>query len=95
MADTDLPLDFRRKIVTKLLPSLEGALEPTIECFVCYSELDFSRYTSIRFLTCCEGGSFTCDGCVQTHARDYNHTLKGELGVVRQTALIRKALGLN
>jgi hypothetical protein len=67
---------------------------PTIECFVCYSELDFSRYTTIRFLTCCQGGSFACDGCVGTHKEDLGHAPVGELGIVRQTALVRKALGL-
>ena len=90
----DLPNDFRREIVTKLLPDLEGALEPVMECFVCYSELDFSRYNTIRFLTCCQGGSFTCNSCVQAHEASFNHATVGELGVVRQTALIRKALGL-
>ena len=89
-----LPLDFRRKIVTTLLPDIEGSLEPAIECFVCYSELDFAQYNAIRFLTCCHGGSFTCGKCVRDHHKDFNHTMVGELGVVRQTALIRKALEL-
>ena len=89
-----LPLDFRRKIVTTLLPDIEGSLEPAIECFVCYSELDFAQYNAIRFLTCCHGGSFTCGKCVRDHQKDFNHTMVGELGVVRQTALIRKALEL-
>lgn len=80
--------------MASMLPDLESALEPTIECFVCYSDLDFTRYTDIRFLTCCEGGSFACNRCIRTHAQDFGHDAIGEQGVVRQTALIRKGFGL-
>ncbi len=56
---------FVRQLLPRLLPDLNDTaiFEATIECFVCYSELDFST-DQILFLTCCDGGSFACSSCV-------------------------------
>jgi len=83
---------FVRQLLPKLLPDLNDTaiFEATIECFVCYSELDFSS-DQILFLTCCDGGSFACGSCVETHIARFKHETKGEKGIVRQTAFLRRA----
>ena len=53
---SSLPMEFFQQLVTFVFPDLEGVLKPTIECFLCCSDLDFSDYHHIRFLTCCVGG---------------------------------------
>lgn len=84
--------NFVRRLLPKLLPDLNDTaiFEESIECFVCYSELDFSA-DQILFLTCCDGGSFACSSCVGTHSTRFKHETKGERGIVRQTAFLRRA----
>jgi len=89
---SSLPMEFFKQLVTSVLPDLEGVLEPTIECFLCCSDLDFSDYHHIRFLTCCVGGTFCCWECYQEHRKRIGHAPSAEREIVRQTALIRKAL---
>ena len=89
---SSLPMAFYQQLVAFVLPDLESVLEPSIECFLCYCELDFSDYHSIRFLTCCAGGTFSCWDCYQKHTERFGHEPIAEQEIVRQTALIRKAL---
>lgn len=90
---SSLPMAFYQQLVAFVLPDLESVLEPTIECFLCYCDLDFSDYRRIRFLTCCAGGTFSCWDCYQKHRERFGHEPVAEQEIVRQTALIRKGLG--
>ena len=78
-----------RALAKALLPGLETALGETVDCFVCLQPIDFGS-DAVRFLTCCEGGSFACGECVRGHP----HPPQAEWQIVRQTASIRKSLGL-
>ena len=49
----------------------------------------------VRFLACCDGGSFACPACVATHgARPGGHPPAAEVHPVRQAVLIRRWLGI-
>ena len=84
-----LPPEVARALAKALLPGLETALGETVDCFVCLQPIDFGS-DAVRFLTCCEGGSFACGECVRGHP----HPPQAEWQIVRQTASIRRSLGL-
>ena len=81
--------DAARELVATILPGLESILEPSLDCFMCLSPLDFDK-DDVRFLTCCAGGSFACGQCVASHP----HPVVAEMHVVRMTASIRRNLKL-
>ena len=86
----ELPAQFTHSLVAAILPDLESALDTTIDCFICLEPLDFAN-EGIRFITCCVGGSFTCPRCLRKHSE---HPLVAETHIVRQTAAIRRRLGI-
>ena len=100
-----LPVPFAQQVVRNLVSALdvqdelvdgrpvrgtEGLLDD-VQCFVCYSSLDFS-VSGNGFLLCCEGGSFACIGCMGTHAKDFKHEVKNAWHSVHLVASIRRDL---
>ena len=84
-----LPAEFARSLAQALLPGLESALDPIVDCFVCLQPIDFGS-DAVRFLACCEGGSFACGPCTSQHPD--LHPLRAEWQIVRQTASVRRSL---
>ena len=86
-----LSTSFSRELVSLLLPGLESVLEPTVECFICLQPLNFAASPLlIRYLSCCDGGSFACPSCIAKHTT--KHTLVAEQHTVLQTVSIRRQL---
>jgi hypothetical protein len=84
---------YKRVMVNAMVPSLESVLFNSMQCFLCLGELDFVHGTDISYLTCCDGGSFACSGCVRNHGTD-THTVAAEKQIVVMVRAIRKDLSI-
>lgn len=81
-----IPPNYAREMAAALVEPVEFALQPAIDCFICFQPVDFTD-TAVLYLTCCEGGSFACAQCVAGHL---SHPVRGEHQIVRLTAALRR-----
>jgi hypothetical protein len=88
LAQGTLPRNYTLSFALCACPALQDALDP-VECFICLQPIDFQADQGVRFLTCCDGGSFACSDCIGIHNQ---HPITGETPIVHLMAGIRRAL---
>lgn len=89
-----LPGAFLLELMQCAFPAMENLLESAqLECFVCMQPVDM-RHLGVGYLVCCDGGSFACSDCIDTHATSDRHPMRVERRIVDLAACVRNGLRL-